>query len=100
MRAGHLGYAICGSQILDYRFRDGRVHTFIVGTDNAMWHIVRNPNGTSIGWQSLGGWVQRGVYHRDFYPGYGVGVWTYGIGMVKYCRDFPNGQVVYPFYPC
>ncbi|MFE2285512.1 hypothetical protein ACFXDJ_15230 [Streptomyces sp. NPDC059443] len=50
-RYGHTGYGICGSSVLDVTWADGHTESFVIGTDNAVWHIV----SWYSNWASIGG---------------------------------------------
>lgn len=100
-RGGYLGHYICGTAFTDIAWSDGRVHTFIIGLDHAVWNIVQYAGGGASGWRSLGGWLQRGVWARYVSSPSNLGIWAYGAGANggrPYCRNLnPSWQ---PWYAC
>lgn len=90
-RGGHRGYYICGTAYSTIRFPDGRVHTFVIGLDHAVWNIVEYASGGSSGWTSLGGWAQVGVFVRYVNSPSSLGIWVYGRDGNRWCKNLNGG---------
>ena len=65
MYAHDLGKGICGTQGARIHFDDGRVHTYIIGMNHAIWNVINYAGSKrTSGWRSLEGWAQLEVRVR------------------------------------
>jgi hypothetical protein len=88
---GHVGHALCGTDYFAISFTDGYVRAFVIGTDHAVWNIVRAPNGSVSGWRSLGGWLQVGVWLNFALGSFNMGIYSIGRDGYFWCRNLVNG---------
>jgi len=93
---GKTGHYLCRYSYT-YVFYDGRNHYFVVGTDDAVWHIWQTSVGGSYSdWTSLGG-VARSSVRGVTYSQSGslvLGIWVTGTTGSTYCKWYnlpPNG---------
>lgn len=54
-----VGYALCGTYILNVTYANGRREVFVIGTDHQIWHDFQfgDGNGAWSGWRSMGGYA-------------------------------------------
>lgn len=90
-RGGATGYRICEYDWFEWVWSDGRVHTFVVGTNYAVYNIVQYASGGNSGWRSLGGAARVGVYPDYVYSPSNLGIWVYGTDYNPWCRGL-NGS--------
>lgn len=97
---GYIGHKICGTEDFTVFFNDGHVRRFVIGTDNAVWNIVRYPNGAVSGWRSLGGWLRTYVRLNfvDFNDAYFMGIYAIGGDNRHWCKDLVGSWG--PWFPC
>lgn len=90
-RYGYRGEYICGTNNFELTWPDGRAQTFVIGTNSAVWNIVRNASGIVSGWKSLGGLARVGVYRNYVTSASNLGIVVYGTDGNPWCRNFVNG---------
>lgn len=92
-RGSYQGGRMCGTgwAVVDLTWSDGRQETFIVGWDEAVWHIYQRYAGDSAwsGWSSLGGGANSGVFGLSANP---PGIWIYGWDNQPYCDVWTGSQ--------
>lgn len=96
---GKRGTAICGTDVLDESFGDGTVRRFVIGTDYAVWNIVRYGTGSVSDWRSLGGDARVGVYNYSITNSSTLTIWTYGTNGIPYCDSLASSSWS-GFYRC
>lgn len=69
-RGSYAGAYICETSVLNFRWPDGRYETFVIGTDNQVYHAWQRWVGDLqwSGWYSMGGFASAGVYLFDSSP--------------------------------
>ena len=62
-RGAHVGGYICEYNYMDARWSGGRLETFIIGWDRAMWHTYQRFVGDTewSPWESMGGGFTSGI---------------------------------------
>ncbi len=83
---GYWGQKVCGTRTMeaDWNGDGSRMEKFVIGTDNAVWHIWPGSGGwwsmggsaddtSSWGWDSAGRWVQVMDFHQNHYCAYDRG---------------------------
>jgi len=100
-RGGYRGAYICGTKHTTAYFSDGRVRTFVIGMNHAVWNIVEYPTGGASGWKSLGGYAQIGAYLRYANNSSSLGIWVYGAGTNPrpWCRNL-SGSTWSKWFVC
>lgn len=89
---GYVGYYICGTHTQHYSNTAGGEREFVIGTDHAIWNIIKyNSNGSISGWRSLGGWGKTGVYD-DVRLGVPLEIKTVGADGLWWCDAYINGS--------
>jgi hypothetical protein len=84
-----LGKGICGTKGTRIHFNDGRVHTYIIGTDHAVWNIINYAGSRrTSGWQSLQGWALQEVTTRWANSANDLGIWTWGWDGRRNCNNY------------
>ncbi len=78
---------------------DGTVREFIIGTDYAVWNIVRYPSGAVSDWRSLGGDARVGVDLYSYYDSGTLTISTTGTNGARYC-DSLSSSFWTGFYRC
>jgi hypothetical protein len=86
----HVGYKICDTTHVVHEFADGHARAFVIGTDHAIWNIVKYPNGTVSGWRSLGGWLQGGVEVDFVNTPYDLQIFSLGRYREFFCNRLYN----------
>ncbi|MGQ5262499.1 hypothetical protein ACTWLT_17300 [Micromonospora sp. ZYX-F-536] len=100
-RGAYRGGMLCGDSYAsrDFTHPDGRKETFIIGYDQAMWHIYQRYAGDTqwSGWSSMGGGFNSGVSLWRSSP---LIVYGNGLDNRAYCNSLREGLPWTGWYRC
>lgn len=100
-RGAYRGGMLCGGSYVsrDFTHPDKRKETFIIGYDEAMWHIYQRYEGDAqwSGWESMGGGFHSGVFLDKSSP---LIVYGDGLNNRPYCNSLRPGYPWSGWYLC
>lgn len=77
---------------MDYKWSDGRWHTFVIGANNAVWSIFIFADGRTSGWYSLGGQAKDGVFRNHATSENNLGIAVTGLDDLPWCLNLVGGN--------